>query len=87
MDVTRYKLVLLYSYNGDKINWINNKNDNPKSCIIVFVIYLKLVSWKRILKLIYRCYLILETEGNFYTTSCYTKQDVPNFNWNAIIST
>ena len=66
MDLIRYKLVLLCSYNEDKINLINNKNDNPKRFIIVFVIYLKMVSWNRILKLTCRCNLILETEGKIY---------------------
>ena len=66
MDLIRCKLVLFYSYNEGKINLINNKNDNPKMFIIVFVIYLKMVSWKRILKLTCRCNLILETEGKSY---------------------
>ena len=56
MDLIRCKLVLLYSYSEDKINLIN----------IVFVICLKIVSWKRILKLTCRCNLILETEGKVY---------------------
>ena len=63
IGLIRYKLVLLYSYNEDKINLINNKNDNRKTFIIVFVIYLKMVSWKRILKLICSGNLILETQG------------------------
>ena len=63
---TRYKLVLFYSYNEDKINLINNKNDNPKRFIIVFVVYLKTVSWKRILKLTCRCNLILQTKGEIF---------------------
>ena len=66
MDLIRCKLVLFYSYNEDKINLINNKNDNPKMFIIVFVIYLKMVSWKRILKLTCLCNLILKIEGKNY---------------------
>ena len=60
------QIILFYSYNEDKINLINNKNDNPKMFIIVFVIYLKMVSWKRILKLTCLCNLTLKTEGKNY---------------------
>ena len=66
MDLIRCKLVLFYSYNEDKINLINNKNGNPEMFIIVFVIYLKMVIWKRILKLTCLCNLILKIEGKNY---------------------
>ena len=66
LTLIRYKLVLLYSYNEDKTDLINHKKDNPKRFIVVFVIYLKMVSWKRILKLTCRCNLILETQGKIY---------------------
>ena len=66
MDLSRYKLVLLYSNIEEKINLINNKNNNLKKFIIVFVIYLKMVSWKRILELTCGCNLILETKSKIY---------------------
>ena len=51
MDLIRYKLVLLYSYNEDKVNFINDKNDNPKRFIVVSVIYIKMFSWKKNFKI------------------------------------
>ena len=66
MDLIRYKLVLLYLYNEDKVNLINNKNDNPKRFIIVFVIYIQMFSWKKNFKINLRFNLILETEGKIY---------------------
>ena len=51
MDLIRYKLVLLYLYNEDKVNLRNNKNDNPKRFIIVFVIYIQMFSWKKNFKI------------------------------------